>query len=202
MNPKTPATTLRLARLDDVPRLSVLIAESGVALSRGYYSDAQAEAMSRQVYGVDTQLIFDGTYYAIDASSSDEPAIVACGGWSRRGTLFGSDHAKAHSHADRHTTTDADPLLDPATDAARIRAFFVSPLHARRGLGAKLMRNCASEAWKAGFRRLTLVSTMPGEPLYTAFGFAVDERFELELAGGLKVPLAHMSRELTRPDLD
>lgn len=199
-----PATTLRPARLVDVPHLSVLIAESGVALSRGYYSDAQAEAMSRQVYGVDTQLIVDGTYYAIDAGSSDEPAIVACGGWSRRGTLFGSDHAKAHAHAhaDRHTTADADPLLDPTTDAARIRAFFVSPLHARRGLGTKLMRHCASEVWKAGFRRLTLVSTMPGEPLYTAFGFAVDERFELGLAGGLKVPLAHMSRELTRPDLD
>ena len=202
----TPAVTLRLARLVDVPLLNALIAESGIALSRGYYSDAQAEAMSRQVYGVDTQLIVDGTYYAIDVGSVDDRAIVACGGWSKRGTLFGGDHAKGHSqeraHARLHASDEADPLLDPATDAARIRAFFVSPLHARRGLGSRLMRHCASEAWGAGFRRLTLVSTLPGEPLYAAFGFTVDERSELELNDGLRIPLANMSRELTRPNLD
>lgn len=195
---------LRLARLDDIPALNTLIADSGLALSRGYYSDAQAEAMSRQVYGVDTQLIVDGTYYAVDDGSIDGPAIVACGGWSKRGTLFGSDHAKTHGHGHGHGhgSGAADPLLDPATDAARIRAFFVSPHHARLGLGSQLMRHCAAAAWAAGFRRLTLVSTLPGEPLYAAFGFAVDRRFELALDDGLRVPLANMSRELSRPNLD
>lgn len=191
---------LRLARFDDLPALNALIADSGIALSRGFYGDAQAEAMSRQVYGADTRLIADGTYYAIDGGE----AIAACGGWSKRGTLFGSDHAKAHGHGHGHSdaSSEEDPMLDPATDAARIRAFFVSPHFARRGLGSQLMRHCAAEAWAAGFRRLTLVSTLPGEPLYASFGFTVDDRFELALDGGLHVPLACMSRELSRPNLD
>ena len=199
--------TLRPACLSDIPALNALIAQSGIALSRGFYSDAQARAMTRQVYGVDTQLIVDGTYYAIEtgAMADDamaDDAIVACGGWSKRGTLFGSDHAKAHGHGHPHDPNRADPPLDCATDAARIRAFFVAPPYARRGLGSQLMRHCAAEAWAAGFRRLTLVSTLPGEPLYAAFGFTVDDRFELTLDDGLCVPLSNMSRELSRPNLD
>lgn len=180
----------RVATRDDVPQLQALIGASGIALSRGFYDDAQAEAMTRQVYGVDTQLIIDGTYYLVE----DEGRIVACGGWSKRGTLFGSDHAKAAEGA-------PDPLLDPAVDAARIRAFFVSPDLARRGLGACLMRHCASAAWHAGFRRLTLVSTMPGKPLYAAFGFVAGDRFDLDVAG-LKVPLIPMSRDLPTASLE
>ena len=216
--------TLRPACLSDIPALNALIAQSGIALSRGFYSDAQARAMTRQVYGVDTQLIVDGTYYAIETGAMDDDAmaddamaddamadaamadaaIVACGGWSKRGTLFGSDHAKAHGHGHGHPhdPNRADPPLDCATDAARIRAFFVAPPYARRGLGSQLMRHCAAEAWAAGFRRLTLVSTLPGEPLYAAFGFTVDDRFELTLDDGLCVPLSNMSRELSRPNLD
>jgi GNAT superfamily N-acetyltransferase len=181
--------TLRPAQQDDIPAMNALIAVSGIELSRGFYDDAAAAAITREVFGVDTQLVLDGSYFVIE----DGTVIVACGGWSRRGTLFGSDHAKGDI---------VDPLLDPATDAARIRAFFVAPSHARRGLASRLMRHCASEAWAAGFRRLTLTSTMPGEPLYAAFGFTVDERFDLALADGLTAPLARMSRELSSPTLD
>lgn len=184
---------LRTATPADVPPLTTLIADAGIALSRGFYDEEQATAITRQVFGVDTQLIADGTYFVVE----EDGGLVACGGWSRRGTLFGSDHAKAaHGSGD---AGDPDPLLDPHRDAARIRAFFVAPAHARRGLGSRLMTHCAAEAWAAGFRRLTLVSTMPGEPLYHAFGFMVDERFDLHLADGVRVPLATMSRPLADP---
>ncbi|HSQ80263.1 MAG TPA: GNAT family N-acetyltransferase, partial [Casimicrobiaceae bacterium] len=135
------------------------------------------------VFGVDTQLIADRSYYAIEHAG----AIVACGGWSGRRTLFGGDKAKAGS----------DPLLDPAVDPARIRAFFVEPAMARRGLGRMLMDQCLREARAAGFRSLELVSTLPGEPLYAASGFAVIERFELSLPGPIEVPVARMSRPIT-----
>ncbi len=189
-DPDAVDETLRLATRADVPALAALIAASGVALSRGFYDDAQAAAITAQVFGVDTQLIDDGTYVVVVEAAG---AIVACGGWSRRGTLFGADHAKGDG---------PDPLLDPARDAARIRAFFVAPSHARRGFGSRLLRHCADAAWQAGFRRLTLVATMPGVPLYRAFGFAVDEEFALPLDGGLSVALARMSRPLATPSLD
>ncbi len=104
--------------------------------------------------------------------------MVACGGWSKRRTLFGGDQAKA----------GPDPLLDPAREAARIRAFFVAPNMARRGLGTQLMKQCMAEASAAGFRTLELVSTLPGEPLYLASGFAIVERFELALPGDVVCP--------------
>ncbi len=186
----TPAgETLRAATRGDVPTLEALIAASGIALSRGFYDDAQAAANTAQVLGVDTQLIDDGTYFVLEAADG----IVACGGWSRRRTLFGADHAKGGG---------PDPLLDPATDAARIRAFFVAPSQARRGLASRLLRHCAAEAWAAGFRRLTLVATMPGVPLYRAFGFTIDDAFDHSLAGGLSVRLATMSRALPTGSLD
>ena len=184
---------LRAARSDDVPAIGALIEDAGIALSRGFYTDVQARAITSEVYGVDTQLVVDGTYFVIE----DAGRLVAAGGWSKRGTLFGSDHAK-RAHGGGAT---ADPLLDPAHEAARIRAFFVAPSGARRGLGTRLLRHCAAEAWAAGFRRLTLVSTMPGEPLYRRFGFVVDERFDLPLSDGVTVPLASMSRSIDGPTL-
>ena len=185
--------TPRLATFADIPALNALIAASGIGLARGFYDEAQAEALTRLVFGVDSQLVRDGTYYVIE----DQGRPLACGGWSRRGTLFGSDDAKRAHGA---TGDVPDPLLDPAVDPARIRAFFVAPDQTRRGLGSLLMRTCASAAWDAGFRRLTLVSTMPGEPLYAAFGFVVEERFEIDL-GTVKAPLATMSRTLALRDL-
>ncbi|MDE2002013.1 MAG: GNAT family N-acetyltransferase [Betaproteobacteria bacterium] len=173
---------LRPASPADIPALQALIARSGVALSVGYYTPDQAQAITRHVFGVDSQLIADRTYFVIEHSD----AIVACGGWSRRRTLFGGDTAKQ----------GPDPPLDPAVDPARIRAFFVEPAMARRGLGRMLMDRCLHEARQAGFRSLELVSTLPGEPLYVASGFEVTERFELSLPGPTRVPVARMLRHI------
>ncbi|HEY0506144.1 MAG TPA: GNAT family N-acetyltransferase [Lysobacter sp.] len=172
-------TELRPAQHADIPVLQELIACSGRALSVGYYSAAQAEAITRFVFGVDTQLIEDQTYFVIEHGGR----IVACGGWSRRRTLFGGDQTKR----------GADPLLDPATEPARIRAFFVDPVMARRGLGRLLMNACVDAARRAGFTALELVSTLPGEPLYQACGFAIVERFELDLPGDVRVPVSRMT---------
>jgi GNAT superfamily N-acetyltransferase len=171
-------TELRPAQHADIPDLQDLIARSGRALSAGYYSAAQAEAITRCVFGVDTQLIEDQTYFVIEHSGR----IVACGGWSQRRTLFGGDQTKR----------GPDPLLDPATEPARIRAFFVDPVMARRGLGRLLMNACVDAARRAGFAALELVSTLPGEPLYLACGFAIVERFELDLPGDVHVPVSRM----------
>jgi GNAT superfamily N-acetyltransferase len=180
----TLPTDLRLRRAEprDVAALEELIARSGRGLSAPYYTPDQAEAITRHVFGVDTQLIADATYFAVESGGR----LVACGGWSRRRTLYGSDRAKE----------GPDPLLDPAVDPARIRAFFVDPAMARQGLGRRLLAECVEEARAAGFAALELVSTLPGEPLYRASGFLVLERFELELPGGVRVPLARMWREI------
>ena len=175
-------TELRPATADDLPVLETLIARSGRELSTGYYTQAQAEAITRHVFGVDTQLIADRTYFVIVHAQ----VIVACGGWSRRRTLFGADRAKV----------GPDPLLDPAREPGRIRAFFVVPEMARHGLGRQLMEHCVTEAKAAGFRALELVSTLPGEPLYLASGFAVTERFDLPLPDDVRVPVSRMRRAL------
>jgi len=184
---------LREATMADIPAIEALIVDSGIALSRGFYTDVEAAAITAEVFGVDTQLIVDRTYFVIDDGVVDDgPGIVAAGGWSRRGTLFGSDGTK----------TDAvDPLLDATSDPARIRAFFVASTHARRGLGSRLMEHCARAAWVAGFRRLTLMATLPGVPLYRVFGFAAEERIELALKDGVRVALVRMSRALDGPTL-
>lgn len=173
---------LRPATLDDVPALDALIAESARGLSAGFYTGEQVEALVRHVFGVDTQLVHDGTYYVVE----DDAGLAACGGWSARRTLYGGDVHKAAE----------DPRLDPATDPARIRAFFVHPRCARRGLGRRLWEACARAAATAGFRRIELMATMPGEPLYAALGFTVEERTSITLPGGVAVPLARMGRAL------
>ena len=172
---------LRRARLEDLAEIEALITRSAQELSAGYYTPAQVAALLRYVFGADTQLIRDGTYFVCE---SDGGAVVAAGGWSRRGTLYGADRMK----------TSEDPLLDPATDAARIRAFFVDPDWARQGLGRRLFAECQSAARAAGFRTLALVATLPGEPLYRALGFEPTERFELRLPDSTAVPVVHMAR--------
>jgi len=161
-----------------VPALQDLIVRSARALSAPYYTPAQTEAAIRYVFGVDSQLIADGTYFLIEL----EGEVVACGGWSKRRTLFGGDQTKV----------GPDPLLDAAAEAARIRAFFVDPRMARRGLGRRLIAECLKGARAAGFRSLELVATLPGEPLYLASGFTVTERFELALPQGVRVPVSRM----------
>lgn len=176
---------LRLATMTDVPALNALITASARGLSAGFYTPAQVEALVTHVFGVDTQLIVDGTYYVIDAPDG---APAAVGGWSARRTLYGGDQAKAGDAA--------DAPLDPATEPARIRAFFVHPSWARHGLGRQLFAACAAAARAAGFGALELMATLPGEPLYRALGFTAVERLEVTLPGGVKVPLVQMTRPL------
>jgi GNAT superfamily N-acetyltransferase len=165
----------------DVPALNALIAMSVRQLSVGFYSPAQIDAALEAVFGVDTQLIADETYYVIDGPS--HPA--AAGGWSGRGTLYGGDQTKG----------TVDRRLDSATEPARIRAFFVHPDFARRGLARKLYGVCEQAAVSAGFHRFELMATLPGEPLYTALGFTVVERLVLPLADQ-ELPFARMAREI------
>lgn len=174
---------LRVAISGDIRELERLVARSGIALSAGFYTPEQAEAITRHVFGVDTQLIDDGSYYLIEQDGD----IVACGGWSARQTLFGADRTK----------TGPDPLLDPATEPARIRAFFVDPTMARRGLGRRLIAHCSAAAAAAGFRSLELAATMPGVPLYLASGFVIVDEFTITLPENVIVPLARMRREIS-----
>jgi GNAT superfamily N-acetyltransferase len=174
-------TVLRPARLADLPAIEALITRSAQELSAGYYTSAQVAALLRHVFGADTQLVRDGTYFVCE---TEDGSLAAAGGWSRRATLYGADRMKG---AD-------DPLLDPATEAARIRAFFVDPAWARQGLGRRLFAECLGAARAAGFRTLALVATLPGEPLYRALGFELTERFALRLPEGDEVPVARMTR--------
>jgi len=172
---------LRLATAADLPALRQLIAESVRGLSVGYYSTAKIESALTYLFGPDSQLIADQTYYVIEHESA---GLIAAGGWSRRRTTHGGDQAK---EAD-------DPMLDPAKDAARIRAFFVHPNWARRGLARQLFDRCAREAARAGFQRLELVSTLPGEPLYRALGFAEVDRLVAPLPHGPGLQVIRMER--------
>src|SRR6188472_219391 len=148
---------LRRASLADLPLLGPLIAASARELSKDDYAPEQVEGALRGAFGTDTQLIRDGTYFVIEAGER----LAGCGGWSRRRTLFGSD-----------TRTDRDATeLDPAIDAAKIRAFFIHPDFARRGLGTRLLERCEHDAIAHGFGRLELMATMPGVRLYAARGY-------------------------------
>ena len=173
---------VRIATASDVPALQTLIGFSVRGLSVGFYTGDEIEAAMTEVFGVDTQLIADGTYYLVDGPAGP----VACGGWSARRTLYGGDQRKA---AD-------DPMLDPASDAARIRAFFVHPDWARRGLARQLFATCERAAAAANFRRFELMATLPGEPLYRALGFTPIEQVVLPLGQGVALRLVRMTRRI------
>ena len=166
----------------DVPAIEKLIELSVRGLSVDFYTAEQIDAALQDVFGVDTQLVADGTYYVVDGAEG--PA--AAGGWSARRTLYGGDQTKRAE----------DPRLDPATDAARIRAFFVHPDYARRGLGRRLYAACERAACTAGFRSLELMATLPGEPLYRALGFTGVERVVSTLSGGVMIPFVRMTRRI------
>jgi GNAT superfamily N-acetyltransferase len=175
---------LRLATSADIPELGQLIEQSVRALSVGYYTGPQIESALRYVFGPDTQLIADQTYYVAEGTAGK---LIAAGGWSRRRTLYGGDQMKG--------TTD--PPLEPTAEAARLRAFFVSPAWARRGLGRQLFERCAADAARAGFRTLELMATLPGEPLYLALGFVPLERSVVALPDGEVLPVVRMARPLS-----
>lgn len=180
---KNAPLALRVATMADVSALNAMIAESARALSAGYYAPAQVEAPVTHVFGVDTHLVTDGTYYVIDAPDG---APAAAGGWSSRRALYGGDQMASHDTTDER--------LDPARDAAKIRAFFVHPAFARRGLARRLYAECVGAARAAGFRRIELMATLPGEPVYRALGFSEIERIEATLPGGVVIPLVRMAR--------
>lgn len=178
---------LRLAMEADIPALRGLIEVSVRALQKDDYSAEQMEAALGTALGVDTQLIRDRTYYAVEPeAASGEKPMVACGGWSRRKTLYGSDHGPYRESA----------LLDPRTDAAKIRAFFVHPAWVRMGIATKILERCERAAKAEGFRRFEMGATLTGVPLYLARGYQVIERIEVPLRGGLTLPVVRMGKEV------
>jgi len=181
---------LRPATSADVQCLQELLETSVRRLQAHDYTQIQIETALQTLYGIDTQLVADGTYYVTEyhATAGDKatsPTIVGCGGWSKRRTLFGGDQ-----YAGRQ-----DELLDPLKDAAKIRAFFVHPDWTRKGIGTMLLEKCESEAKAAGFTRFEMGSTLTGVALYRARGYVELNRIEVPLAGGESFPIVHMIKE-------
>ena len=179
---------IRLAEIRDIPALRALIEVSVRKLQAPDYSAVQLEMALKTVYGVDTQLIADGTYFAAEADlpESARALLVACGGWSRRKTLYGGDQWVQRE----------DSLLDPSTDAAKIRAFFVHPDWARRGVGTMILRACEQAATAAGFRRLEMGATLTGIPFYRKMGYREAEAAEVPLAPGLSLSIVRMEKSV------
>ncbi|MCW3053137.1 MAG: Acetyltransferase, family [Chthonomonadales bacterium] len=189
--------SIRQAVPADVPALQALIAASVRGLQGQDYTPSQCECALETVYGVDSQLIADGTYFAVEiqnTSSTPEVSdtlLVGCGGWSGRKTLYGGDVWRERE----------DTRLDPSRDAAKIRAFFVHPQWARRGIGSRILEICESAAIAAGFTRFEMGATLTGVPLYQARGYVALERISIPLANGDVLPIVHMEKRLSIPDL-
>ena len=176
----SPPFTHRLATVADSDRLALLMDAAIGELQRGFLSPEQIAA-SRTIMGIDRQLITDGTYFVVESGAE----IAGCGGWSRRATLYGGDHSPGRD----------DALLDPAADAARVRAMYTSPAFARRGVGQLILSLCEAAARRDGFRRVELAGTMSGQPLYERCGYTVIEAM-LDDRGGAPVPLVRMGKAL------
>jgi GNAT superfamily N-acetyltransferase len=175
---------LRPATLSDVGPLGALIALSARALSANDYSVAQIEGALRGAFGVDTQLIRDGTYFVVER----EGRLVGCGGWSRRRTLFGGD-----ARSDRDATE-----LDPRHDAAKIRAFFVQPGFERCGIGTAILARCEREAVAHEFTRFELMATLPGVRLYASRGYVAGDLVHWPLGDGLTIDFVPMTKQVAR----
>ena len=171
---------LRKANLDDRSAIEQLIVESARGLSRQDYSNSQIEAAIASVFGVDTNLIIDQTYFVAESSGM----LIGCGGWSKRKTLFGGDQFASRDPGD----------LDPKSEAAKIRAFFVHPEFARKGIGRAILVACEDEARAYGFRSVELMATMPGIPLYRACGYEGDKSVVIELRDGVSLELLPMRK--------
>jgi len=181
---------IRLAMPEDVPVLNELIRESVLELQAQDYTREQMELALKTVFGVDSQLIADGTYLVAEAatpetgSSTAKPAIAGCGGWSKRKTLYGADQ----------WTGREDTLLDPRHDAAKIRAFFVHPAWSRRGVGTLILEACESAARSAGFTRFEMGATLTGAKLFGARGYQIVRPLEVPLGDGRVLPILHMEK--------
>ena len=172
----------RVATLDDLGALREVMRRSIEKLQDGFLSPEQVAA-SHKVMGLDTQLVRDGTYFVIES----EGRIAGCGGWSWRSTLYGGDDSVVSREPE---------ALDPAKDAARIRAMYTDPDFARRGVGRLVMRLCEGAAMRAGFRRATMMATMAGVPLYEASGYVAVEPVVTSSIDGVEVPLVRMEKRL------
>ena len=177
-----PHVHLRLAVPEDVPVLRELIDASVRGLQTQDYTPAQIEGSLKTVFGVDSQLIADGTYIIAEA---DSKTIVGCGGWSKRKTLYGGDH----------WTEREDSLLDPRRDAAKIRAFFIHPDWARRGIGSLILKACEDAARSAGFTRYEMGATLTGAKLFGAKGYVAVKPISIPLANGESLPVIHMEKQ-------
>jgi GNAT superfamily N-acetyltransferase len=178
--PEGATLTHRLARRDDLDALRALM-DAAISELQKPFLDARQIASSRTIMGLDTQLVDDGTYFVVEANGE----LAGCGGWSRRATLYGGDQSPGRSAA----------LLDPARDAARIRAMYTHPRHTRKGVGRLILQLCEQAARAEGFRRAELMATLAGEPLYRACGYEPEERVTDE-RGGVAVPLVRMYKVL------
>ena len=173
---------IRLATPDDTAAISDVIAASARGLSVGHYEPEVVEAALRGAFGVDSQLVDDETYFVATLDNT----IVGCGGWSKRRTLFGGD---------AFSVRDATQL-DPATEAARIRAFFVLPSHARQGIGRAILQRCESEAASLGFSRFALMATLPGVKFYSTLGYVADEPLMYDLGHGRSIRFVPMHKRI------
>jgi len=172
--------SIRPCKFNDIPYLNELIALSARGLSRDYYTESQIESAIKYIFGVDTQLVKDGTYYIAELDN----VIVGCGGWGKRNTLYGGD---------QHKNVE-DPLLDPKVDAARIRAFFVHPNYARQGIGRHIIKVCEAAAKNNGFTSFELGATLPGVPLYAAMGYEAIGRIDARLPDGEVLGIVKMRK--------
>ena len=172
---------LRVARVEDLPLLKELIVASVRGLQTAEYSERQIEGALGTIYGTDRTMISDGTFFVLD----DGAKIVGCGGWSRRRTAFGSDDSPVKD----------DSLLDPQTDAAKIRGFFVHPSWARQGLGTRILLACEQAARMAGFTRFELVSTLTGVALYSQHAYIEIERVTLTLPNSQSYEAVRMKKD-------
>lgn len=184
--PSDASLVLRLATENDIPELHTLIEASVRGLQAGDYTAAQIEGALGTVLGLDTQLITDRTYFIATALNQNEKeAIAGCGGWSKRKTLFGADRGPGR----------APEFLDPALDAAKVRAIFVHPDFARRGLGSLILATVENAARAAGFRRFEMGSTLTGVPLYRRKGYLEVEAIGVPLANGETLPVMKMVKD-------
>ena len=179
------AIVLRKAAAGDIPQIEALIARSARALSADDYRPSQIEGALRGAFGVDTQLLADQTYFVAEQDGQ----MVGCGGWSYRSTLFGGD-----ARAGRDAST-----LDPRTQAAKIRAFFVDPASARRGIGSRLLERCEQEARAHGFSQVELMATLPGVRLYAARGYVGAAMVHFDVGRGETIEFIPMRKALVAP---
>jgi N-acetylglutamate synthase-like GNAT family acetyltransferase len=179
---------LRLATSEDIPALHALIEASVRGLMTQGYSLRQLEGALGTYLGVDTQLITDQTYFIAEIETPTGSIMAGCGGWSKRKTLFGADHRPGRENA----------LLDPATEAAKIRAFFVHPDWARRGIGSRILEACEEAARAAGFKGYEMGATLTGVPLYEARGYTALDSTEVPLANGEFLTVVRMAKAASR----